>query len=107
MKLDTNAQGLGLDARTELWRALQTTGVVLGSYATDEGRRELRAIDTIDRGICLVDEGEAGALLVEPGLDQMDEVRAIAADYLDRAAQFRAPQVRHPWPHSARDGARS
>jgi hypothetical protein len=81
-------------------------GVLLGSYATPDGRRELRALPTQQHGLCLVDEGPGQALLVEPNLAGIDEAQAIAVDYLELAREQGAPQTRHLWPPTAHeDGA--
>jgi hypothetical protein len=79
-------------------------GTLLGWYTTEHGRRHLRAIETGDCGLCLIDEGADASFLVEPLLEEMAEARAIAADYLALASEQRQPQTRHPWP---RDDERS
>jgi hypothetical protein len=55
-------------------------------------------VDDVEHGICVVDVGDDDARLVEPGLEQMGEARAIAADYLALASELGEPQVTHPWP---------
>jgi hypothetical protein len=75
-------------------------GTLLGWYTTADGRRHLRAIETNDYGLCIVDEGSDAAFLVEPLLEDFDEARAIAADYLACASEQGRPQTRHSWPPS-------
>jgi hypothetical protein len=89
------------------WPMPHRAGVLVGSYATESGRRDLRAVETLDDGICLIDEGPDDALLVEPRLEQMAELRALAADYLAQAREYGEPQVRHPWPPEVRESDRS
>jgi hypothetical protein len=105
MKQDTYAEGLAVESAR--WPLPHRVDALLGSYTTENGRRDLRAVETLDDGICLIDEGPEGALLVEPRLEQMAELRALAADYLEQAREHGEPQVRHPWPPEIRDGARS
>jgi hypothetical protein len=105
MKQDTDTQWLAV--KSGRWPAPHKAGVLLGSYRTQTGRRDLRALETLDDGICVIDEGPEGALLVEPRLEQMAEARSLAADYLEQASEHGEPQVRHPWPPEIRDGDRS
>jgi hypothetical protein len=72
-------------------------GLLLGWYTTAQGRRHVRAVPT-DDGLCVIDEAEDGALLVEPRLEEMAEARALAADYLALASERGKPQSRHPCP---------
>ena len=88
-------------------RAERQPGTLLGWYTTERGRRHLRAIETGDCGLCLIDEGSDTCFLVEPLLEGMAEARAIAADYLARAAEQGKPQTRHPWPPSGDSQNRS
>jgi hypothetical protein len=71
---------------------------VFGSYASAEGRRTVRAVTTGEHGLCLIDEGTDGALLIEPRLEGMVEAGAVVADYLSLASERGEPQTRHPWP---------
>jgi hypothetical protein len=105
VKQDTHAQGLAVESGR--WPMPHRTGALVGSYTTESGRRDLRAVETLDDGICLIDEAPEGALLVEPRLEQMAEVRALAADYLEQAREYGEPQVRHPWPPEVRESDRS
>jgi hypothetical protein len=74
MNQDTYPQGLAVDAAR--WPVPHRAGALLGSYRTESGRRDLRAVDTLDEGVCLIDEAPEDALLVEPQLEQMAEARA-------------------------------
>jgi len=76
----------------------QPAGVLLGWYTTAEGRRHVRAIATAEGGLCVIDEADGGAFLVEPSLEGMAEARALVADYLALASERGEPQSRHPWP---------
>jgi hypothetical protein len=105
MEQDAYAQGLAVEA--ERRPVPHRGGALLGSYRTETGHRDLRVVETLDEGICLIDEGLEDALLVEPRLEQMAEVRALAADYLEQASEHGGPRVRHPWPPEVRDGDRS
>ena len=74
--------------------------VRLGIYATPRGRRELVAV-RIDGEVTIfdllvnpLDDGDRDERTVEEGLVDVGELRAIAADYLERAARFRRPQVK-------------
>jgi hypothetical protein len=96
--MEQDAYGLAAPVRTKACPVQQGEGVRLGSYLAKTGWRELRAVESVEHGVCVVDEGAEGALLVEPGLEQMAEVRAIAADYLALASEFGEPQVSHQWP---------
>jgi hypothetical protein len=96
--MEQHTYGAAASVRTESHRMRRGGGERLGSYLTAGGWRELRAVDDVDHGICVVDEGDGDALLVEPGLEQMAEARAIAADYLVVATELGEPQVTHPWP---------
>jgi hypothetical protein len=100
-----HAQSLAVDSAP--WQVPHRAGALIGSYRTETGRRDLRALETLDDGICLIDDGPEGALLVEPRLEQMAEVCALAADYLEQAGEHGESQVRHPWPPEVRDGDRS
>ena len=71
---------------------------VLGWYATADGRRQVRAVSTVEDGLCVIDEGADRALLVELRLEGIGEARALAADYLSLASEQGEPQIRHPWP---------
>ena len=82
-------------------------GTLLGWYTTAHGRRHVRAVGTADQGLCVVDAADDGAVLVEPGLEEMAEVRAVAADYLALASERREPQSRHPWPPDGDSSKRS
>jgi hypothetical protein len=105
MKQDKYPQGLAVESAR--WPVPHLGGVLVGSYTTESGRRDLRAVETLDDGICLIDEGLEGSLLVEPRLEQMAELRALAADYLEQAREYGEPQVRLPWPPVARESDRS
>jgi hypothetical protein len=96
--MEQDAYGLAVPVGTERCPVQQGEGERLGSYLAETGWRELRAVESVQHGICVVDEGPEGALLVEPGLDQMGEARAIAADYLALASELGEPQVGHRWP---------
>jgi hypothetical protein len=98
MKQDADAYGPAVEVRNKPWPRQREVGVMLGSYLAETGRRELRALDSIEHGICLIDEGAEDALLVEPGLEQIAAAWAVAADYLDQANQSGEPQTCHPWP---------
>jgi hypothetical protein len=87
-----------LDAKTPVEDGSPVGGAVLGTYTADRERRRVRAITSPTAGLCLVDEGSDGAVLVEPQLEGMVEARALAADYLALATERGAPQTRHPWP---------
>lgn len=87
-----------LDAKAPVQDGSSGNGAVLGTYTADGERRRVRAITSPTAGLCLVDEGSGGGLLVEPRLEGMVEARALAADYLVRAAKRGEPQTRHPWP---------
>ena len=81
-------------------RAGQSAGTLLGWYTTADGhRRHLRLVDS-DDGLCLVDAADDDTVLVEPRLEDLQEARAIAADYLELASERGQPQSRHPWPPS-------
>jgi hypothetical protein len=80
-----------------------SAGTLLGWYTTEGGRRYIRAITTADGAVCLIDEADDGAFLIEPRLEDMAEVRALASDYLAVASERGEPQSRHPWPTT--DGA--
>jgi hypothetical protein len=98
--MEQNTYGAAASVRTEPHRVRSGAGERLGSYLAAGGWRELRGVDDVEHGICVVDEGDEHALLVEPGLEQMAEARAIAADYLALASELGTPQVTHPWPPS-------
>lgn len=97
MKQDTGAPPIQPAAAGEPKPAPQAAGTLLGWYTTAHGRRHVHAVATPD-GLCVVDAADDGAVLVEPGLEEMAEVRAIAADYLALASERGEPQSRHPWP---------
>jgi hypothetical protein len=82
---------------------------VLGWYPTADGRRQVRAVSTVEEGLCVIDQGADRALLVEPRLEGMAEARALAADYLSVASERGEPQTRQPWPagDDAEQGDRS
>lgn len=105
MKQDTYAQGLAVESAR--WPVPHRADALLGSYTTESGRRDLFAVETLHDGICLIDEGPEGALLVEPRLEHMAEARALTADYLEQASENGEPQVRHPWPPEVRESDRS
>lgn len=84
-------------ATTEL---RNTHSVTLGTYATVHGRRELVAV-RVDGEITVIDlaaedlgGGERDQRVVEEGLVEIGELRALAVDYLARAAQFGRPLAR-------------
>lgn len=95
------------DAGSQPEPCAQGAGAVLGSYASAEGLRHLRLVDTADKGLCLIDAAADDAVLVEPGLEEVAEARAIAADYLALASERGEPQSRHPWPPSGDSPERS
>jgi hypothetical protein len=73
-------------------------GTLLGWYTTAHGRRHVRLIATDDSGLCVIDTAEDDAVLVEPRLEEVEEARALAADYLELASERGEPQTRLPWP---------
>jgi hypothetical protein len=73
-------------------------GTLIGWYTSTGGRRYVRLVATDDYGLCVVDGAADGSVLVEPLLEDIEEARAVAADYLARAAEQGKPQTRHPWP---------
>jgi hypothetical protein len=76
----------------------EPVGTLLGWYTTADGRRrDIRLVGSAD-SLCVIDAADDGAFLVEPGLEEMPEARAIASDYLALASERGEPQSRHPWP---------
>jgi hypothetical protein len=100
MKQDVDTQVLVDDGSSQAEPFGAPVGTLLGWYTTADGRRHLRAVETGDCGLCLIDEGSDACFLVEPLLEGMAEAQAIAADYLALASEQREPQTRHPWPRS-------
>jgi hypothetical protein len=98
MKPHPGAQVLTEDVASRPDPSVQPAGGLLGWYTTAVGRRHVRAITTADSGLCVIDDADGGAFLVEPSLEGMAEARALAADYLALASERGAPQSRHPWP---------
>ena len=87
------------DASGQPESCAEHAGTLLGWYTTAEGRRRhICLVGTADNGLCVIDAADDGAVLVEPGLEEMAEARAIAADYLALASERGEPQSRHPWP---------
>ena len=84
----------------------QPADAVLGWYASAHGRRHVRTLSTVDDGLCVIDEGVDGTLLVEPRLESMGEARALGADYLSLASERGEPQTRHPCPPKDGDDER-
>ena len=98
MRQHTDAQYQVSDVACQREAEGRSGGTLLGSYSTAEGHRHVRAIATAESGLCVIDEGADGALLVESRLEGIVEARALAADYLSLACERGEPQVRHPWP---------
>lgn len=98
MKQDVDTQVKVEDAPSQPQPLGEPVGTLLAWYTTAQGRRQVRAIATADNGLCVIDNGWGGALLVEPRLEGMAEARALAADYLALVSERGEPQVRHPWP---------
>jgi hypothetical protein len=96
--MEQHAHGRAMPVQTKACPVREAERMRLGSYLGETCWRELRAVDTVEHGICLIDVGDGGALLVEPGLEQMAEAHAIAADYLALASELGEPQTKHPWP---------
>jgi hypothetical protein len=96
--MEQHTYGVATPVRTDASPVRQGEGLRLGSYLAETGWRALRALESVEYGLCLIDEGDEDALLVEPGLEQMAEARAIAADYLALALELGEPQIAHPWP---------
>jgi hypothetical protein len=99
MKPDVDTQVLVDDASSQAEPFGAPVGTLLGWYTTEQGRRHIRAIaPAAEDGLCVIDDGPDGSLLIESGLEEMSEVRALAADYLAIASERGEPQSRHPWP---------
>jgi hypothetical protein len=98
MKHSTDAPTLQANTPREPEPAAGDGGTLLGWYTTAHGRRHVRLIGTDEFGLCVIDAADEGTVLVEPLLEEFDEARAIAADYLERAAERGEPLSRHPWP---------
>lgn len=81
----------------------EAVDAVLGSYASAEGRRQLRVVATPEDGLCVIDEGAGGTVLVEAKLEGLAQARALVADYLALAEERGEPQTRHPWPPCDRE----
>jgi hypothetical protein len=96
--MEQHAHGRATPVQTKAGPVREAERMRLGSYLAETRWRELRAVDTVEHGICLIDVGYERALLVEPGLEQMAEAHAIAADYLALASELGEPQTKHPWP---------
>jgi len=98
MKQHADAQDKVSDVACQREERAPSNGTLFGSYSTAEGHRDVRAIATAESGLCVIDDGADGALLVESRLEGLVEARALAADYLSLASERGEPQVRHPWP---------
>ena len=72
--------------------------VRIGIYSTPRGRRELHAV-RVDGEVTIFDmlvepvDGDRDERVVDEGLVTAGEIRALAHDYLERAAYLRRPLV--------------
>ena len=98
MNRHSGAQIVAADVDSQPDPLTRSAGTLLGWYTAGEARRHVRAVATASEGLCVIDQGSDGALLVEPKLEGMSEARALAADYLALALERGEPQTRHPWP---------
>jgi RNA polymerase sigma factor (sigma-70 family) len=106
MKPDVDSQVPVADVPSQAEPFGEPVGTLLGWYTTAQGRRHVRAIATAESGLCVIDDGAGGTLLVEPRLEGMAEVRALVADYLSLASERGEPQTLHPWSADAGSGVR-
>jgi hypothetical protein len=98
MKPHTDAPVLPQGAPSQSERVGHPAGTLLGWYTTADGRRRHLHLVDCDDGLCLVDAADDDAFLVEPGIEDLAEARAIVADYIAAASERGEPQSRHPWP---------
>ena len=71
---------------------------VAGSYEAGDGLRIVRAVITAQHGLCRVEEGPDGSLLIERELEGAPQAESLASDYIEVAGDRGEPQTRLAWP---------